>query len=117
MNQDIKKLWVDALLSGKYKQGFGQNLRHDENGDVLCHCALGVLIDIYAQEHNITWDNVTLKLEAMLPKKVVEWAEFRGSDINLNEYISINKRNLPLYKHNDNRTGFSVIAQAINEQL
>ena len=40
MNQEIKKKWVEALLSGKYKQGFG----------ALCwqgkYCCLGVLREV-----------------------------------------------------------------------
>lgn len=40
MNKEIKKDWINALKSGKYKQGQGK-LR-DNN----CYCCLGILCDI-----------------------------------------------------------------------
>lgn len=42
MNKEIKKVWIDALRSGKYKQG---------PDNMYCegkHCCLGVLAEIYA---------------------------------------------------------------------
>jgi hypothetical protein len=46
MNERIKKLWVEALRSGKYKQGRGK-LRNESNE----FCCLGVLCNLHAQEH------------------------------------------------------------------
>jgi hypothetical protein len=40
MDQQIKKQWVEALRSGKYKQGTG-HLRTGDN-----YCCLGVLCDL-----------------------------------------------------------------------
>lgn len=42
MNQEIKKLWVNALHSGDYKQG-AKYLRDSTNQ----YCPLGVLCDIH----------------------------------------------------------------------
>ncbi|CAB4140973.1 hypothetical protein UFOVP401_47 [uncultured Caudovirales phage] len=53
MNREIKKRWVAALRSGKYRQGSG-HLRKDG-----CYCALGVLCDLFVQdrEHEgVSWD-------------------------------------------------------------
>lgn len=40
MNKDIKKKWINALRSGKYKQGSGWLLEDNK------YCCLGVLSDI-----------------------------------------------------------------------
>lgn len=39
----IKKVWVDALLSGKYEQG--QNYLKQESGKDFAFCCLGVLAE------------------------------------------------------------------------
>lgn len=51
MNEQVKKMWLDALRSGRYKQG--QNVLHAYNsvGDER-FCCLGVLCDI-AVKHNV----------------------------------------------------------------
>ena len=51
MNEQVKKMWVDALRSGEYKQG--QNVLHAYNsvGEER-FCCLGVLCDI-AVKHNV----------------------------------------------------------------
>lgn len=47
MNSVVKKLWVDALRSGKYEKGSGSLRQRTEEGD--CFCCLGVLCDLYAR--------------------------------------------------------------------
>ena len=42
MNKEVKKLWLEALRSGEYKQGQGQLHNPSEN----VFCCLGVLCDI-----------------------------------------------------------------------
>ena len=49
MNPEIKKRWVEALRSGLYRQGH-HTLRKFEDG-VPKDCCLGVLCDLYRQEH------------------------------------------------------------------
>lgn len=48
MNQEIKKLWIEALRSGKYKQATGRLSKIDDNG-VTRMCCLGVLCDLYTK--------------------------------------------------------------------
>ena len=60
MNPEVKQKWIDALRSGDYEQG-SEKLR-TPNG----YCCLGVLCDLYAQEHDTQW-------------------EFRGYDENADE--------------------------------
>jgi hypothetical protein len=45
MNQEIKKLWIDALTSGDYQQG-RLRLRTVDGR----YCCLGVLCDLYRKE-------------------------------------------------------------------
>lgn len=49
MNQKIKKKWIEALRSGKYKQG--KTLLRSANK----FCCLGVLCDIIKNEIGINW--------------------------------------------------------------
>lgn len=51
MNPRIKLLWVEALLSGKYKQVTGK-LKTPEG-----FCCLGVLTDLYIKEHQEFWSD------------------------------------------------------------
>ena len=50
MNPEVKQKWIDALRSGKYEQG-SEKLR-----SVSGYCCLGVLCDLYAQEHDTQWE-------------------------------------------------------------
>lgn len=82
MNPQVKQKWIDALRSGKYEQG-SEKLR-----SVSGYCCLGVLCDLYAQEHNTEWrfrDNKETTLQLMdywyyegesefLPESVMNWA-------------------------------------------
>lgn len=47
MNLEARDKWVAALRSGEYRQGTGNLCRRE--GDELCMCALGVLIDCTQQ--------------------------------------------------------------------
>lgn len=76
MNSQIKQQWVAALRSGKYSQDTGV-LRSTEG-----YCCLGVLCDLYAQEHNEQWDvhryNSNLGESYNIPENEV--SEINGSD-------------------------------------
>ena len=83
MNPEVKQKWIDALRSGKYEQG-SEKLRSQQG-----YCCLGVLCDLYAQEHETQWEfrgNEETNLQLMdywyfedqsefLPDSVKEWAE------------------------------------------
>lgn len=75
MNQEVKKLWVEALVSGEYKQAKG--LLRRESG----YCCLGVLCDIYEKQtkkkkwvKKRIWGYHFGPLNTALPKFVVKWA-------------------------------------------
>lgn len=82
MNPEVKQKWIDALRSGKYEQG-SEKLR-----TMTGYCCLGVLCNIYAQEHNTQWkfkgyDETNLQPKdywyfgeqsEFLPEFVMDWA-------------------------------------------
>lgn len=45
MNPKVKKLWIEALTSGKYRRGEGQ-LRQ-KSGKKVLYCVLGVLCELH----------------------------------------------------------------------
>jgi len=49
MNPEVKKLWVDALRSGEYKQGYKDLFKIDSNGN-KSYCCLGVLTELYNKQ-------------------------------------------------------------------
>lgn len=55
INPEVKKLWVEALRSGKYQQG-KHKLKIIFPGSI-CHCCLGVLCELYKEQFpdNSNW--------------------------------------------------------------
>lgn len=73
MKKSVKKLWLAALKSGKYKHGEGQ-LRHpgtENPGYPERFCCLGVLCDI-AKKKGVV--KSFMETGGFLPPKVREWA-------------------------------------------
>lgn len=129
MKKEIKKKWVAALRSGKYKQV--KNALHVEKKGFCC---LGVLTDIYMKEKGIEegWRvsgksfvtgacefKLTKKGEyetcAVLPEKVSRWAGLKG----ISDPLVQNTR---LSQHNDgvemvSKKTFKQIADLIQDEL
>jgi hypothetical protein len=125
MNSDIKKMWIEALLSEEYDQG--QNWLCQENDDgSKSWCCLGVLTDL-AIKNGVdvdverasddscifVFDN---KME-YLPQKVMEWA---GIETNIGEYSFPNyefddNSNCTLAEDNDSGLNFEELAEIIRE--
>ena len=90
---DNAKTWVEALRSGKYKQGTGQ-LRYEEE-----FCCLGVACDLYdASRWETDKDGELTFMDEMsvLPIKVMDWlgleyddGAFNGDD---NSLVTMNDR-------------------------
>lgn len=101
MKPKIKKLWVEALRSGKYKQG--KRALKTKNG----YCCLGVLCDISNlgewKEFSYLGEDLTLPLEVQL------WA-------GLSTESPIAKDNL-LETYNDTGYTFEEIADLIEKYL
>ena len=121
MNQEIKQKWIDALLSGKYKQGRGLLRQNDDE-----YCCLGVLCDLHAQETGGEWaldlmDGTYMydRSRTCLPPDVARWA-----GIAVNEYtvrVEIEGRGSSLTVLNDRSppldSSFEYIASIIEAQL
>lgn len=77
MNKRVKKLWLTALRSGKYKQATG-TLRREAGDGQYEHCCLGVLCEIHRQHSQKPgkWnDDAYCGESATLPSEVVKWAK------------------------------------------
>lgn len=92
MKPAIKRAWVKALRSGKYKQGRGR-LRMREN----TFCCLGVLCDLHnkqlkrslwKRDHSISghWLYGKKYNDAVLTNGVMRWAGLRQSDPRVGEF-------------------------------
>lgn len=127
MNESVKTKWIDALTNGKYQQG-REVLRTPKD----TFCCLGVLCDLYAQEHADSKWGVNMFNEPTFiaqgedqlispPNAVLEWADLDADDVTMlifhNDPISAS------YDNNDVRTPeqpglpFTDIAELIETYL
>jgi hypothetical protein len=109
MEPQVKQLWVEALRSGRYKQGKGV-LRNTEDE----YCCLGVLCDIHddqiwkqSYEHSYTY----LLEEVFVPLEVQRW-----SGITHNGILTYEEDH-NLVHLNDTGSSFEEIADLIEEYL
>ena len=80
MNPKVKAKWLKALRSGEYDQTREKLLRRTSKGDKFC--CLGVLCNLYAQEHlgtgfrleDLSFFNSVFEL----PSEVADWAMLEG---------------------------------------
>lgn len=116
MNKEVKKLWIDALTSGEYKQG-KEALRNTSDE----YCCLGVLCDIYAKvKGEDLWKKKNESCEiymfdkhvGTLPHAVSEWAEVSGGGS-----FTCNGVTQSLVTLNDYGTPFKQIAKIIEEKF
>lgn len=134
MKERIKNLWLTALRSGKYKQGKDSLHAIDKNGEHH-FCCLGVLTDLYLQEHpnkvggwveyekNKQTRKLTLAFdgsEDLLTQRVKAWAGLSSTcpDI-INGYDVICQCDIKtdVASLNDSGKRFKTIAKLIEEQL
>lgn len=109
MNKLVKRLWIKALLSGKFKQGKGA-LRKKNN----TYCCLGVLCELYILERKRKWmpSGSVYMLEgrsAVLPPVVQHWSGVDASGC----YCDKGLRTLA--SDNDNGSSFRKIAATIKK--
>ena len=134
MNPEIKKMWADALRSGKYVQGT-RYLKY-ETPKGFCHCALGVLCDLAVKagvaewldaadcdEHPAIASLVHVShcgiAKTSLHTSVADWSGLAGiscTDPELHDDEGLSK--LSISEWNDVRGAtFHQIAEMIEEQL
>ena len=121
MNAEKKKLWVDALRSGKYRQG--KDALQSSPGHFCC---LGVLCDLARLEGIGEWDDKIImgRVEPTfetasssernyLPREVRAWADMAWASPS----VTRNGFSRPLAVLNDQGISFDEIADIIDEQL
>lgn len=132
MKLSIAQKWVKALRSGRYKQGKMALRTKTKNGTVR-HCCLGVLCELYNEEHEDKLkieetndpDHIGIIDKSLavfkygtkaqnLPCKVVKWAGLCDANGTFQEKLVKNCQNL--YQLNDIGTSFKKIADIIEEQ-
>lgn len=130
MNPEVKQKWIDALRSGKYEQG-SEKLR-----SVTGYCCLGVLCDLYAQEHNVEWEfrgNEETNLQPMdywyfddqsefLSKIVMNWAGLKNDNPQVRIDVEENDEDSWFYTDhianvNDSGYTFNDLSNLIEQQL
>lgn len=137
MNQEIKKLWLEALRSGQYTQG-RVALKSIEGDGTNKYCCLGVLCDLYAQRYGATWTKGSTTLMDgksylvlngntggfYLPPEVRKWADMESHDGRLKDKIEYETSNGRVAKAdclatlNDHANyNFEQIAEVIERQL
>ncbi len=125
MNKRVKKKWVKALRSGKYKKTTGVLRKLDKN-DNPSYCCLGVLCDLYAQETKKgNWEQETFRAgatsnSAVLPWQVASWAGLNSKEaVFKNEGVQYPGKYEGLTDINDQakKKGFNYIADVIDKYL
>lgn len=116
----VKKQWVKALRSGKYKQGKGVLHRKDKKVD--SYCCFGVLCDVLGYK----WTKSVLQGGVMRPKGMNEPTIFGIVQYACSSYISTelrekleikNEEENKLLKMNDRGVKFPKIADWIEKNL
>ncbi len=105
MNADIKVKWVEALRSGKYRQGIGELRSRDDK-----YCCLGVLCDIVAPERwevSATTGGYSIGTSGKLCP--VEVAEIAQIDRAVTHILAMQK--------NDTGESFAAIADWLEQNL
>jgi hypothetical protein len=123
MNPDVKQLWLTALESGEFAQGFC-NLAYVDASGVTRRCCLGVLCELAVRAGIIPTPTLNDDLShgrrllsydgptKFLPVAVVRWAGLRGTGGNpLVGSVSL------AFVNDERRASFAVIAAEIREHL
>lgn len=115
MNEEIKKEWVAALRSGKYKQG--KKYLRNKKDDTFC-CA-GVLCDILLKKAGKTWDeDEGSGFYAFNSAHVLSISEREAVGLPIGLQLEKNGRTDSIYVMNDHRDlSFNEIADLIESQF
>lgn len=116
MNRKVKKLWLEALRSGEYRQTYGRLRTRCGNS----FCCLGVLCDLHRKEHkDMAWKYTAyIDTETALPNAVMKWAGLKQQDPKINGGKDLHGVVIDtLSRLNDLGRPFSKIADIIQSQL
>lgn len=115
MNKEIKEKWVEALRSGKYKQGEGWLKRRGSKEGEFSFCCLGVLVDVdghtWKDDHSLACQYPESKNGNLVASSSELYSEYRNK-------IGLTQRDAHfLIMQNDNGSSFEFIANWIEENL
>lgn len=123
MKKDIAQKWVEALRSGKYRQGAGVLRQESAKGDLFC--CLGVLCELAVQEGAIlrakSFENGDYAYDGSrwnLPESVKAWANMKSSEgfcPGLEKDLSLLPPNGSLADANDRGVDFDALADVIEK--
>lgn len=114
MDQSVKRLWIEALRSGKYIQTF-YSLR-DIVGKAKCYCALGVLVAV-AEKQGVEIEKGTW-MGVALPPNIQQWAGLSTSVPEIKSRVFDNQVQNSIMALNDTvKLIFSEIADIIEADL
>jgi hypothetical protein len=108
MKKRVKRLWLKALRSGKYKQA--QGMLKTTSGQDSRYCCLGVLCEVAVAQGVIQTYCAT---NGLLPDAVEEWAGLQTPDPRLGPRVD--SRNASWL--NDQGKSFTFIADRIEKYL
>lgn len=95
--KEVYQLWLDALRSGKYRQGQGQLRQTDGNGHNR-FCCLGVLCDLAVKDGGPKW-NSERGPENHAAEPSAKILKFMGlTDNEVNDLIGLNDDELRNFK-------------------
>lgn len=126
MRAVAKELWVAALRSGEYEQGFYFLRQGIPGTESFVYCPLGVLCDIAVQLGVVSWDRMPGSNRWFLPggnvsvpsAPVLEWAGATG--MHMSQPFPLrwsDGERYPMYTFNDRlKLSFDQIADLIEEQ-
>lgn len=94
MKKIVKKKWLEALRSGKYRQTQGALCTYSYSGKRRQYCCLGVLCDLHAKEtgNKIVNNNGSYEYfnhNVDLPNEVMRWAGILGIDGQFKKAIKV----------------------------
>ena len=122
MDKRIKKLWVNALRSGEFKQGRGFLLKDG------CYCALGVLSVLALIEGICTYEEINGvgafdKRKFNLSFNVMKWADIAQDNeryLISSEHgviVKIHKKDTTIMELNDKGMSFKKLSTIIERHL
>lgn len=122
MNPRVRDLWIAALRSGRYPQGYDRLRSSDDR-----YTALGVLCDIATKLKRAAWDRLGTEwfispldvpaTGSRLPLSVREWAGIKGAHPSQELPLWVGSSLHPIWRLSDIfQLPFNVIADLIEDQ-
>lgn len=123
LKPSVKRMWVEALRSGKYKKGKGTLYEPPAplSRAKPSYCVLGVLVDVYRQKHPKYGIEELAAYRSYPPPEVIDWAfTKKASHSFLCDFTQKDNSTVPMTLdelNDDTNLTFAKIADIIEEQF